>query len=743
MFLLLTASLLLLVALPTLAQTDMTQPSGTSDPIELARRLMGVTTPQFVPPVTPLYNLGDQLEFNVGKTTSTQPTRIKATLVAAVGNIYLWVENGLTAPRPDDMNKVAGTLDRVLDIVRWRKTYTTTSNLPAGLDQVFDSTNLYPLPDIDNDPHIFFLYTTHLADDRTGVYNPYDSQPASIVPGGYSNQHEVIAINTTPYDNVALSDNRLTDIAMRSLLDLVMQTNNPKQAAWLTEALGWYLILELDKTPITANDVDNYLSAPDTALTQMQTPTTAAQTRNGQQLFLNYFAQRYTADRLRNVFTASGQGLEAFTSVLAQHKIADPVTGADVTGEDTFADFVTTNGINGLFGDGRFFHLIPRLNPGQLAAATTANLMADFQLTAQKINQYGAAYVRGGVPTPTVVTVKFDGQPTTSRLPMPLADAPDNHFYWSGGGRGQDAKLTRAFDLSAVKRAALTYDAWFDLADAWNYGYVEVSKDDGKTWQIVPSSGSGADNRNGVAYGPGFTGISNAQGPQPFPIMGVLVASDGVTVIQIISNGPAANTGIALNDQIIGYDARPWPGPPDVIGLLGEHNPGNTLNFLVKRGDQQLDIPIVLGAHPTRVKEPKPLWESQTVDLTPYAGSKILVRFEYLSIANRDDQGFAVDNLAVPELNFSDDAETDGGWTLNGWQRIDNHVPQRFIVEAAMTGTATRPPSVRQWIGPSSDSVSGEWKLALDAQEGLTLVVSAISDETTQPATYSLQITSG
>ncbi len=752
-FLLLTASLLLIVALPALAQTETTPeptaaPSaqadsapGASDPAALARRLMGVTAPPFIPPLTPQYAIGAQLDFNVGKTTSPVPTKIRATLVASVGNIDLWVENGVTVnATPDDLNKVADTLDRVLNVLRWRVTYTDKRNLPTS---IFDPTNLYPLPDIDNDPHIFLLYTTNLADDRQGVYNPYDSQPASVSPGGSSNQHELIALNTTPYAGTALSDDLLTGIAIRALFDLVMLANNPKQPAWLTEALGWYLLLGFEQTPLTPADAALYLNVPDTALTQTSTLTTAAQTRSGQQLFLNYFGQRYGSALLLKVFTAQGSGLEPFSSVLAQHQVIDPVTGANVTGVDAFADFVTTNGVNAPFGDGRFFHLEPRLDPNQVAAGTNINNLSSFQLTAQKINQYGAAYLRGGVTAPTVVTVKFDGQATTPRLPMPSTDAPDNHFYWSGGGRGRDAMLTQALDLSAVRQATLTFDAWFDLASAWNYGYVEVSKDDGQTWQIVPSSGSVKSNRNGLAYGPGFTGISNPNGPQPFPIMGVVVASDGITVGQIVSDGPAAKTDLKPNDQIIGYDGQPWPGPPDVLGLLGEHNPGDTLKLLVKRGTQELSIPITLGAHPTRVKEPKPLWKPETVDLTPFAGSKVVVRFEYLSIANRDDQGFAVDNLAVPELGFRDDAETDGGWTLDGWQRVGNSVPQRFLVQAITTGSTAHPPAVRSWIGPESDATSGQWKLALDAQEGVTLAISALSDETLQPATYSLQITSG
>ena len=69
-----------------------------------------------------------------------------------------------------------------------------------------------------------------------------------------------------------------------------------------------------------------------------------------------------------------------------------------------------------------------------------------------------------------------------------MPNQPDNHFYWSGNGLHQNTAFSRTFDLSAVSSATLTFDAWHQLADGWNYGYVSVSDDAGKTFKPLVSN---------------------------------------------------------------------------------------------------------------------------------------------------------------------------------------------------------------------------------------------------------------
>ncbi|RME44611.1 MAG: hypothetical protein D6796_11565, partial [Caldilineae bacterium] len=76
-------------------------------------------------------------------------------------------------------------------------------------------------------------------------------------------------------------------------------------------------------------------------------------------------------------------------------------------------------------------------------------------------------------------------------------------------------------------------------------------------------------------------------------------------------------------------------------------------------------------------------WVEETVDLTPYAGQRILLRFEVVTDDAINYPGFAVDDIRLAPAGFADDAETDeGGWTATGFFRTDNRLPQRFIVQA-------------------------------------------------------------
>jgi immune inhibitor A len=92
---------------------------------------------------------------------------------------------------------------------------------------------------------------------------------------------------------------------------------------------------------------------------------------------------------------------------------------------------------------------------------------------------------------------------------------------------------------------------------------------------------------------------------------------------------------------------------------------------------------------------PPAQWIQEQMDLSPYAGKKILLRFEYITDAIYSGPGLAVDDISIPEINFSDDAEHgDNGWQAHGFARIDNTLPQRFIVQAIEFGANNQPPQI-------------------------------------------------
>jgi hypothetical protein len=82
----------------------------------------------------------------------------------------------------------------------------------------------------------------------------------------------------------------------------------------------------------------------------------------------------------------------------------------------------------------------------------------------------------------------------------------------------------------------------------------------------------------------------------------------------------------------------------------------------------------------------KPAWVKQTADLSAYAGKKVQLRFECVTDGALNFNGLAIDDIAIPEIGLSDDAERDAGWTGNGFIRSSNVVKQRYVVQVIRPG---------------------------------------------------------
>src|SRR5205814_1768783 len=146
--------------------------------------------------------------------------------------------------------------------------------------------------------------------------------------------------------------------------------------------------------------------------------------------------------------------------------------------------------------------------------------------------------------------------------------------WWSNRADGVDDTLTLPpLDLRNVRHATLRYQAWYDLEQDYDYAYVEVSTDGGKTWYTQRTDRTTTTNPNGTNFGDGYTGSSC--------------------------------------------------------------------------------VPASTAQH---------CWIDQQVDLSPFAGKRILVRFEQVTDDEYNGQGIAVAHLRVPEVGF------DGDTTPTGWQ---------------------------------------------------------------------------
>ena len=730
-------ALFLAAVLTNLSSAQEDETPAPRDAQSLAERFLGYDGAPLTSPLTPIYNVGDTTEFWVGKTGSETPVRVEATLAAAAPAAYIWVEEGLTVANPQALQQFAAQFSQRSLIYRVRSNYREAPFLP-GIGTITDVNDLLPMPDVDNDQHLYILFASDLHNESEVFFSPLDSLPVELAP--YSNQHEMLYVNTSAFTDTPLSDPFYGALVTRGIYRWVMNTNFPHQPNWLTEALNWTVLFIIEQADIPSETITAYLQAPDTPL--LWEASIVPPLIGGQQLFFAYFQQRYGPDAFIDLFMQSGSGIAPLDTALAEHSILDPATGALVTGRDAYADFVMTDALNFPFGDGRYVQNLIRLPEGQVSASSA--ISPPLEINGLTVNQFGAQVLTYAAEEAETLEVTFDGDSTIPRLHMSIDRDPTDSYYWSGQGDDQNPTLTRAIDLTGVNSATLNFDAWYNLAPGWNYGYISASTDNGATWQALPATHSTSDNLYGVAYGVGFTGLSTTEEQRPFPSLGVVMSADGITILDVSADGAAAAAGVQPNDVIIGYDNHQWERIPNILSFLSNFAPGDTLHLFIQRGDEQIDIPVLLAAHPTRIALPTPKWLPQTVDLTPYAGQQILLRFETVTLPGREDQGFAIDNLAIPEIDWTDDAESNTpDWALNGWTQIDNILPQQWLVQAATTGTETTIPRVRRLLDVGDNESTGTWRFTLGAGETLVLTVSGINDDTAERATFSLNMTNG
>jgi immune inhibitor A len=133
----------------------------------------------------------------------------------------------------------------------------------------------------------------------------------------------------------------------------------------------------------------------------------------------------------------------------------------------------------------------------------------------------------------------------------------------------------------------------------------------------------------------------------------------------------------------------------------------------------------------------RPEWIHQQVDLSAYVGQEILIRFEYVTDDAINRPGFALDDVAIPEIGYASDFEADdGGWQAAGFMRHANVLPQRWLVQLVLFGPET---TVRR-LELDQDRM-GEWIIPLggDADRAV-IAVSGLAPVTTEVASYSYEV---
>lgn len=132
-------------------------------------------------------------------------------------------------------------------------------------------------------------------------------------------------------------------------------------------------------------------------------------------------------------------------------------------------------------------------------------------------------------------------------------------------------------------------------------------------------------------------------------------------------------------------------------------------------------------------------WVQESIDLSPYAGQAVQIRFEYVTDPILTFGGIAFDNIAIPEIEFYDDGESDAGWLAEGFVRATGYVPQRWHV--LLVTYANGAPIVTPVELAEDNTATVELSLDSDGGGRPYLIIAATSPMTLESAQYQIEMT--
>jgi immune inhibitor A len=576
---------------------------------ELAIRLRGVPpdTPRTVNPEGPPdYPVGTCRTFHASNVDTNEHFDLTACLRYKNDVVYMWVEEGVKVDEAD--------LKAAADLFA-TKTYPNNRNF-FGSEWS---------PGVDNDPRLHILHARNLGDTVAGYYSSADEFVPAVRED--SNAMEMFYIQI---DNVTVNDDFYNGVLAHEFQHMIHWYNDRNEDTWLNEGsseLASYL-----NGYDTGGSEYVFSRKPDTQLNSWpEGPGTAGANYGASYLFMSYFLDRFGAEATRALIAHDENGFASVDAVLAD-------LGTGMTHVDLFADWVVANLLDDPnLADGRYGYR--EIDPPPFKIETR---LSNYPTTRQAtVHQYAADYIELTGDRP----LRFSFAGSTQVGLMDTQAHSGKYLWWSNRGDDSDMTLTREFDLTGAQKATLEYWCWYDIEEDWDYAYVEVSTDGGKTWEILTTPSGTPENPNGNSFGWGYTGRSGG-------------------------------------------------------GSKAE-------------------------------------WIQETVDLTPYAGKRVLVRFEYITDDAVNRPGFALDDVSVPEIGYFSDFEADGGgWEAAGFARHANVLPQRWLVQLVLFG----PQTTVQRLELNPDQ-TGEWEIPLGGGvDRAVVVISAYAPVTTEVASYQYSV---
>jgi len=451
-----------------------------NDPLDLAQRLEGkVGIPEVVPESVVPVPVGTERLFWATNTDTNENFQINATLRYASDHLYFWIENGV-AYNERDLERLGNVFD--------------TQIYPTNREFLGSEWS----PGIDNDPHLYMLYTTRIGGSVAGYYSASDQYHPDARK--YSNAHEIFFISA---DLVNLGSEAVEGVIAHEFQHMIHWHQDRNEEVWISE--GFSELAMFLNGYSTGGTEHSYVRNPDVQLNTWPASSNTYPHYGASFLFMAYFLDRFGDEATKAIVAHPENGLKSIDEVLRSIGAVDPRTGGAIDADDIFADWVVTSYLNDInIEDGRYSYQRYE-NAPQPGDTEVINTCADNWET-RDVRQYAVDYIR--IRCRGDFTLRFEGAEEAKVFP---ADPYSGEYvFWSNKGDESNMTLTREFDFSQISGPlTLIYQTWYDLEEDYDYLFL-VASEDGETWQILRTPSGTDENPSGNSYGWGYNGASGA-----------------------------------------------------------------------------------------------------------------------------------------------------------------------------------------------------------------------------------------
>lgn len=552
----------------TFDQLWLTEPPERDDvALAMAYRGLAERPLETAPLVAAPLAVGTRQSFNIPNIDTNTFSAIEAELRWVSDHAYFWFDRGPgSSPVSEAALREAG----------------------AAFDTIYEQVIGYfgseNNPGLDGDPrvHVVSAAPGVLCDVEptattgcrlAGLVNATDLRPTAVDPR--SNGREMFVMNSSLFGS-----STFLSVLGHEFRHMIEDNHDAGDEDWAVEGSASLAQVLVGLPESTLGRANEFLHNPDQQLNSW--PDEGTGTYYGQgYLFNHYLFNRLGAAAYREWAMSPANGFVALDRVAAAR-------GLDVQGLGLWRDWLVS----------LVAHTEPNapawLDYGALGleTAVATPITSLPYSTETTVHQFGADYYE--LPVGGGYTVEFTGAAMVSLLGAePLAG---ERMWLSQRANYSNPRLTRRLDLRGLSSATLHYGVYVDLEAGYDFGYVAVSVDNGRSWQGVVAEG-----------------------------MQGLAASDD----------PA---DAALTDRF--YTGR------------------------------------------------RRSWVQEEVDLTPFAGREVLLRFEVVTDPIKTFGGLALDNIAISETGFFDDAEAPAyagvGWEAEGFVRAAGRLVQPWQVQVVL-----------------------------------------------------------